>query len=408
MIKFNSLLSHVSTHKSLHIPRNLSRLTISSLILAGYLLIVLAVAGMGMFAITGMERLESISNKLYIHPFAVSNAAQEMKSTICQLRSQLLQIVMVRENSDNYKEMLIPEESLVKNLKSNLAVIKTNFLGDMDKVKELEDHLKHWDTIRAEILMANAKGDIKTAERLIRTVGTPHFFHIVPLVDYVLTFAHGKAKSFTNQAQLQSDDMITYTRWFSGITVVFILLTAVLIWLRVKFLQDELKRRATVDYLTGTMSRSHFMELAELDISRKRRYGTLLSLAIADLDLFKRINDHYGHQAGDIVLKQFCAVCKQELRASDFIGRVGGEEFLILFPNTGLGDAKKALERIRKAVENTEIKLPNSPPIKFTASFGLAVCSNNDDCRGIDPLMSRADKALYKAKNEGRNRVSVN
>ncbi|MBF0378943.1 MAG: diguanylate cyclase [Desulfamplus sp.] len=407
MIKANLLSSPVSTYKGLQMAWNLSRLQISSLILAGYMLVVINVLGMSWFMNRGMEQLEEITNDLYIHPFAVSNAAQEMKSTLFQLRSLMLQIVMLRDKNDNYQEMLIEAESLGQKLHSNLSVIKKQFLGDMGKVKELEENFGHWDTIRAEILVANEKGDIKTAESLVRTVGTPHFFHIVPLVDYVLTFAHSKAKSFAEQAQLQSEEMIAYTRWFSGITVIFILLTAILIWLRVRFLQNELQRRATVDYLTGAMNRSHFMELAEIEISRKRRYGTLLALAIADLDLFKNINDRYGHQAGDIVLKKFCAICKQELRASDVIGRIGGEEFLILLPNTGLEEAKKALERIKKAVENTEVKLPNSPPINFTASFGLAVCSNNEDCKGIDSLMSRADKALYKAKNEGRNRVSV-
>ncbi|MBF0398916.1 MAG: GGDEF domain-containing protein [Desulfobacterales bacterium] len=275
----------------------------------------------------------------------------------------------------------------------------------MNNVKELEHQLKNWDIIRSEILFYYGKGDFKTAERLVRTVGTPKFLDIVPLVDYVLTFAHDRAKRFANEAKVQSESMIQYTRSIIVIIAIFIIITGIAIFMRVKFLQNELNRRATVDYLTGVFSRRHFMELAQHELAITKRYGNYASLTVADLDMFKSINDTYGHQVGDIVLKKFCEVCRQTLRDCDIIGRLGGEEFGILLPNTEIQEAEKAIERVKEAIVKTEVNFGQFPPIHFTASFGVAVYSNSDD--SIDTLLKRADNALYKSKHEGRNKVST-
>lgn len=172
-----------------------------------------------------------------------------------------------------------------------------------------------------------------------------------------------------------------------------------------KNLEAELTREAHLDYLTGLTNRRHFMGLAELEISRANRYEKVLSLLMMDIDFFKRINDTYGHKMGDQVLVKLAEVCNLILREVDTIGRIGGEEFAILLPETGKQEAKEVAERLRTAIANTKIEMQSGEALQISVSIGLAVHSSKD--QNIDMLLSSADEALYKAKNSGRNKVCV-
>lgn len=171
-----------------------------------------------------------------------------------------------------------------------------------------------------------------------------------------------------------------------------------------KRLESDLERQAHTDDLTGLANRRHFLELAEHELAHVRRYGGDLSVAMLDLDHFKNINDTYGHQAGDIVLKQLATLCQQMLRNVDVIGRIGGEEFAILFPETSRDEAYDIVERLRQAIAAKEISQEHAPHFHFTASIGIASFIKTDS--NIDSLLSRADKALYEAKSMGRNRIA--
>ncbi len=171
-----------------------------------------------------------------------------------------------------------------------------------------------------------------------------------------------------------------------------------------KRLEIKLKNQVNYDYLTGLYSRGWFMNQSEIELNRSVRYDSPLSLLMIDIDFFKRVNDTYGHQAGDLVLKSFADISGQALREFDMCGRLGGEEFAILLPETTNDSALQAAERLRTAVENANIQLDSGGPvIRITISIGVSsLLSNNDN---ISLLISRADKALYEAKNSGRNRV---
>lgn len=163
----------------------------------------------------------------------------------------------------------------------------------------------------------------------------------------------------------------------------------------------ELHKLATVDVLTGLFNRRAFMDLAGREIARARRLKSPYAVLMLDLDLFKRVNDDYGHQAGDQVLADFAAVAMHSVRTEDLVGRYGGEEFCILLPGTAMPQAIVIAERLRMAV--SQRPLGNLPRVT-TVSIGVAACSGASAV-SLDAAINRADEALYRAKHEGRDRV---
>jgi diguanylate cyclase (GGDEF)-like protein len=166
-------------------------------------------------------------------------------------------------------------------------------------------------------------------------------------------------------------------------------------------LRDELTRLASVDELTGIWNRRKFMELAEGEADRYVRYGRPYSLMMLDLDEFKTVNDRFGHFSGDFALKQFTGVVCGKIRGIDIFGRLGGEEFGIALPETGLAEATVMGERICKALKEHDIKLDDNLTIRLTVSIGVA-----EACPGhsaLDEVISLADTALYRAKAQGRD-----
>lgn len=172
-----------------------------------------------------------------------------------------------------------------------------------------------------------------------------------------------------------------------------------------KLLQMKLERQAHTDYLTEVSNRRYFMEQAELELSRSVRYSNSLSVLMMDIDFFKRINDSYGHKIGDAVLKKLAEICRETLREVDIIGRIGGEEFAVLLPETGTVEAAEAAERLRQSLANAQVPLENNLFLQFTVSIGVSSLNAKDNTIGV--LLNLADNALYEAKESGRNKVSI-
>ncbi len=165
---------------------------------------------------------------------------------------------------------------------------------------------------------------------------------------------------------------------------------------------------ATYESLTGLLRREAILEQLDKELERAQRYGRPLTLAMADLDYFKEVNDRYGHLAGDTLLKAISTVAAEGLRSTDLIGRYGGEEFLVLLPETEIAGAVSVAEKIRNLVQATSVPMDDGSLVGVTISIGLA--SLRDDHPRQDRLTSRdliaaADRSLYEAKNAGRNRV---
>ncbi len=162
----------------------------------------------------------------------------------------------------------------------------------------------------------------------------------------------------------------------------------------------QLEKMATTDELTDLINRRETMRVLDIEISRATRQLAPLSIMMLDLDEFKAVNDTFGHHVGDQTLKVAAECCQQQLRKTDYVGRIGGEELLIILPDTAIDSAAELAERIRISLQQYTSAQKNIP--LCTASIGVAQCRKNDSSVS---LMQHADDALYKAKTSGRNRV---
>ena len=162
---------------------------------------------------------------------------------------------------------------------------------------------------------------------------------------------------------------------------------------------EQIRLLATQDELTGLANRRHMAVLVEAEQARQKRNGTSMSLALFDLDHFKRVNDTYGHHAGDIVLTSFVNAAREGLRGADVLSRWGGEEFLLMLPDASADEAECCIERIRSGVNGISFGAI-SPELRITFSAGLTVSRQVDT---LDTMTERADHALYAAKARGRN-----
>lgn len=166
---------------------------------------------------------------------------------------------------------------------------------------------------------------------------------------------------------------------------------------------SELEQLANTDSLTGINNRRSLIDKLVEELHRAERYNRPLSLLMVDIDHFKHVNDQYGHNAGDAVLIEFCRTIKSALRKNNSFGRIGGEEFAIILPETTLENAIVVAELLRQKIENALIGIRDGLTLQITCSFGATVALSVNDT--ISDIMRRADVALYQAKNCGRNRV---
>jgi len=175
-----------------------------------------------------------------------------------------------------------------------------------------------------------------------------------------------------------------------------------------KNMMEQLANLARVDEMTGLMNRRYFFERIHYEVDRANRNGSSLSLILFDLDLFKNVNDRYGHAAGDLILRNVADCCRQALRNVDLFARFGGEEFIVYLPDCSLTDAIDVAERLRSSIEK-EITFYMGNEIRITASFGVSNhdCAIQGECLDVNELIRAADEASYIAKREGRNRVQM-
>ncbi|WP_226609077.1 GGDEF domain-containing protein [Marinobacter nauticus] len=167
---------------------------------------------------------------------------------------------------------------------------------------------------------------------------------------------------------------------------------------------EQLAKLSMTDRLTGLLNRGTWENLVDAEYERFRRYGQATSLVMFDIDHFKRVNDTYGHLAGDEVIRHTAEVTRKNIRQSDSAGRYGGEEFGIILPETDAESARVICERIREAIENSTVST-TAGDIRYTVSMGIAQLTETPE--NYMQWMQKADEALYKAKESGRNKVVI-
>lgn len=170
---------------------------------------------------------------------------------------------------------------------------------------------------------------------------------------------------------------------------------------RARAYAEQMKELATTDPLTGLFNRRHFFENAAREFERARRYGHRLAVMLVDVDHFKKINDEHGHAVGDLVLTELAQRMTQALRNTDLIARFGGEEFVMLLPETDLQAAGEVADRLQKH-SRQDIHYQD---LKINLNLSIGLTASQPDDMDIDTIIHRADKAMYKAKADGRNRI---
>ncbi len=207
----------------------------------------------------------------------------------------------------------------------------------------------------------------------------------------IVTKENGQILGIITQKELIAQ---TYLRWSKLVKEHFMELEEISTLLKER--NRQLANLAAHDQLTGLLNRHFFIELFEKELSYARRYNGSLSLILLDIDHFKHINDTFGHNIGDDVLRLVSQLCKNNLRTSDIFARWGGEEFVILLPNTPYTNAFDTAEKLRALIETTSFPIAEH----VTCCFGVAEIF---DSESLNEIIERADKALYQAKNDGRN-----
>ena len=196
---------------------------------------------------------------------------------------------------------------------------------------------------------------------------------------------------------------------FAAILIISLILAIIYLVAR-SFITDlrtaetKLVEMATQDFLTGLLNRRETFRRLDEELQRSRRLATPFSVLLLDLDHFKQVNDVHGHSAGDLVLQAVAAALRQGVRPYDLCCRYGGEEFLVILPETALEDAAGIAERLRRDIENLKITAAKETALQITASIGAAALLGHET---IDQLIARADEAMYNAKSTGRNRVCL-
>lgn len=318
------------------------------------------------------EQLQSL-----IHELNRSMAWQELMSLLNRLVELIVSVLNDEQRAlEQYLEELNQRLTFIRASVQKAQAIRTEFV---EEGKALDSRIQgHVATIRREVSRATSLAQLKNGI-------SDELDDIVHSIDHFLQASAEKERSMSQMMSELVDIITDLEKQNRAIRDDF----------------ERTRKQAMTDTLTGLPNRSAYAQRLNDEFERFQRYGSPLTLCVLDVDLFKRVNDELGHSAGDKVLKILARQLQRLLRDSDFISRHGGEEFLILLPETDLTDALTAMEKLRRLVEETPFHF-RGKPVPITVSIGCAEFQAGD---ATDAVFDRADQAMYRAKENGRNRV---
>jgi len=333
--------------------------------------------------------------------FEEIKARVEAHLSIQRLRTQLE--AANQELAERVEELTQSQKQLSERERKLAAFIQA--LPNLSFIYDQEGRYLEVMTNETSLLRADAK---ELKGRLIHDVMPEDVANI--MMDAIQrTIETGKTQIIEYKLQVLTGD----ERWFEGRTALMeregnnskVVFIATEISERVQ-LYEQVQRLANQDPMTNCYNRRHFMTLAAAELQRSLRYKRPLSLIMFDIDHFKLFNDQYGHQIGDTLLCALVNQCQESLRTVDIIGRYGGEEFVILMPETSQAGALLAAKRLCEQIENLKIST-SAGNLSVTISVGTTSLEKNGGAQTLDMLIKRADTALYAAKDAGRNCVKM-
>jgi len=288
---------------------------------------------------------------------------------------------------DNNKDGKLPQ-----------VVYLASLVGDIFYLGKKNDSIQKF-TEGCERLLGISSDD---AEHLLQNVH-PQLIEIAAYFDIAI----GSGKTYEEILSMVNEEVINITTSNEAIkhhlTQAFDRERALA--LKLEEANRKLLIMASKDPLTGLYNRQFLNELFEKEWSRAQRHGYPLSIIMADIDDFKRVNDDYGHQVGDLALKKIAEVLSENLRINDYLARYGGEEFLFVLPQATLRDACNAAERFRMAIRKISIPLDKDHNLSLSISCGVSTAYPEQKDENVIVLIEKADNALYKAKHLGKDRV---
>jgi len=376
------------------------------ILVAGFLIAFVGVLLFVWIYFSSMREMHQTTRKLYEQPFAVANAALALEADLYQIRGSLLYATLIeadRKQLATTVDFIAAREQLAQ---QKIAIIARSYSGDQQQVTRLKQKLTLLNQVRDQILHALEAARYADANRLIETQWTERFNEVASLNEAVLKNANQRATQYVNESQQRLEKHTTHGLTYAALLLSLFLVVGVFVAWRIYQLHIEADKFAFTDFLTGIANRRHFIHELESEVRRSQRYGSAFAFAMVDIDHFKKINDQYGHHAGDLILQNFCLRCVSALRTSDMVGRLGGEEFGILMPMTDLHEAARVIERLRSEIDHS-VMSDHGEQIHYTASFGLVSTSQLSEQQGLAHLMKMADAALYAAKQQGRNRIFI-
>lgn len=376
------------------------------ILVAGFLIAFVGVLLFLWIYFSSMREMHQTTRKLYEQPFVVANAALELKSHLHQIRSSLLYATLEEVDAAHLgttRDFISTREQLAE---QKLAVIDRLYAGDAQQLQALTQKLAALHAVNQQVLQQLQVRDYASAHGTIARQWTAGFAEVAGLNEVILKHANERANDYVNESQQHMEQHTERGLRYAVLLLTVFLLAGLFVGWRIYQLHIEADKFAFTDFLTGIANRRHFIHELESEIRRSQRYESPFSFAMVDIDHFKKINDQYGHHAGDLVLQNFCLRCVNALRTNDMVGRLGGEEFGILMPMTDLHEAARVIERLRSEIDHS-VMSDLGETIHYTASFGLIATSQLDAQAGLAQMMKMADAALYAAKQQGRNRVFI-
>lgn len=298
-----------------------------------------------------------------------------------KIRGQVQRVVKLELVDNKYSNKRKIVGNLINSYINNPFMMNANDLGLVRDINHIQQ-----DWIELELLLDKYHHDPSKIMKNKVIIKSEEFWNL--------------SNNAVYRAQKITEKRALYFKFFTLSFSVNVLAIVIIMFIFKKQIYDDLKLSAVHDPLTGAYNRRYFSEYIQHEISRGKRKNKVFCLIMLDIDFFKKVNDTYGHAKGDYVLKEVVTVVQRNIRNYDVLARIGGEEFVILLPDTSRDSAWHLAERVRKDIER--YPLDGMPSI--TISLGLVELKEDDDRKSI---LERVDKAMYKAKESGRNRIEI-